>query len=185
MIAILTHNTEIFLKILKECPEVTYVGEEVLRRLCVEVSLQEGLEIAEKLKSVLLKYREITGLGRGLAAPQIGFNKRVFVTFMNDEFQFFINPKLVRASKDMNFLRESCISSVLLWADVKRPKDITLSWIDEKGESRQEDFTDFPARLLQHEYDHLEGLVNLDVCEKASIEFVKSSPRDEKLREIQ
>lgn len=183
MIEILPRNTEIFLKTLKECPEVTYVGEEVLRKLCVEVSLQEGLEIAEKLKSVLLKYREITGLGRGLAAPQIGLDKRVFVTFMNGEFQTFINPKLVRASKDMNFLRESCISSTLLWADVKRSKSIVLSWTNEDGDLKTEEFGDFPARLLQHEYDHLEGRVNLDVCEKASIEFVKSSPREEKLRE--
>lgn len=83
----------------------------------------------------------------------------------------------------MNFLRESCISSSLLWADVKRPKSIILSWINEDGEPKTEKFSDFPARLLQHEYDHLEGRVNLDVCEKARIEFVKSSPREEKLRD--
>lgn len=177
----LQHNAELFLKILKECPEITYIGQEVLRKPTAEVSLEEGVVIAAKLQATLLRFRRITGLGRGLAAPQIGIGKRVFVTFMNDEFQTFINPKLVKVSKDMNFLRESCISSHLLCADVKRPKSITLSWMNEKGESKTEDFTDFPARLLQHEHDHLEGLVNLDVCEKASIEFVKSSPRDEKL----
>ena len=185
MIDIMYHKVELFLKILKDCPEITHVGEEVLRQRCEEVSLEEGCEVAQKLRETLSKYRQIAGLGRGLAAPQIGISKRVFVTLMNDEFQTFINPNLIQVSKDMNFLRESCISSSLLWADVKRPKSIMLSWTNEGGELKTEEFSDFPARLLQHEYDHLEGVVNLDVCEKASIEFVRSSPRDEKLREVQ
>jgi peptide deformylase len=183
MVDMLQHNIKLFLTILKECPEITYVGQEVLRSRASEVPLGEGVIIAKALQATLLRFREITGLGRGLAAPQIGIGKRVFVTFMNGEFQTFINPKLVRASKDMNFLRESCISSTLLWADVKRSKSIVLSWTNEDGDLKTEEFGDFPARLLQHEYDHLEGRVNLDVCEKASIEFVKSSPREEKLRE--
>lgn len=183
MIDLLPHRAKSFLKTLKECPEITYVGEKVLRQPCVEVSIKEGVKIAEKLKATLSTYRKITSLGRGLVAPQTGISKRVFVTFMNDEFQVFINPKLLKVSRKKNLLRESCISSSLLWADVKRPKEITLSWTNENGERREESFTEFPARLLQHEYDHLEGRVNLDVCEKASIEFVKSSPREEKLRD--
>ena len=172
-----------FQKVMEVCPELVYVGEKCLRQVSKNTDLKEGLEIVEKLKKVLLSYRQITGAGRGVAAPQIGINKKVFVTYVGDEFQVFINPKVVKKSRAKNFYRETCMSSTMLRADVKRSKKITLSWIDENGKNQEKEFDGFLARLLQHEYYHLEGVVNLDLAEKGTIDFLTTNPLEEKLRD--
>lgn len=164
------------------CPEIVYVGNKVLREKAKNTNLKEGLEVAEKLKSTLLRYRKITGSGRGLAAPQIGVPKKVFVTYVEDKFWVFINPKILKKSRTKNFLRELCMSSGLFWGDVKRSEKIKMEWTDENGVKLEKEFDGFMARLLQHEYDHLDGIVNLDICERGTIEFALSDPKLEKLR---
>lgn len=173
---------EVFKEAMAACPELVYVGEKSLREKSEEVELSEGLEIAEKLKSVLLQFRKVTGLGRGVAAPQIGINKAVFVTYVGDTFQTYINPKILEKSESKNFYRELCMSSGIMSADVKRSENIKLEWADENGVRQTQDFDTFQARLLQHEYDHLLGIVNLDCCIPGSIEFVIKNPLEEKLR---
>ncbi len=170
-----------FSQVLKELPELTCVGDPLLRTKAEEVEYGEGLKIAERLKTALQKFRTITGIGRGLAAPQIGISKAVFVVYLDDQFQVFINPKIIGKSKINNYFRECCISSLILWADVKRPKTVTLRWVDEKGNIQKKRYIDFEARLIQHEYDHLQGVVNLDRAEVGSIEFVGDITK-EKLR---
>lgn len=172
-----------FRKVLIECPDLVLVGDKVLREKTKEVTLEDGLMIGNKLKEVLTKYRSITGYGRGLAAPQIGENKSVFVTFVNDQLQVYINPKITAKSEDFNFYREGCVSCGYICADVKRPKSITLEYIDKKGQKQVVDGDSFLARLLQHEYDHLEGIVNIDIAEPNSIEFMVDDPLKEQLRE--
>ncbi|PIZ47296.1 hypothetical protein COY32_01935 [candidate division WWE3 bacterium CG_4_10_14_0_2_um_filter_41_14] len=73
-----------FNRALHEIPEVKYVGDQ--------------------LGKVLLHYREVAGIGRGLAAAQIGLRKAVFVTFVNDTLQTFINPTVVEKSPETNFV---------------------------------------------------------------------------------
>ncbi len=179
---IIKSKIEIFNKACESCPELIYVGEKSLREKSTDVTIPEALDIVEKLKETLLNYRNATGLGRGIAAPQIGINKRVFVTYVEDRFQIYINPKIIEQSVTQNLFRELCMSSGLFWADVKRSEKIKLSWTDETGTEKTDEFESFFARLLQHEYDHLEGIVNLDVCKSGTIEFVTTSPADEKLR---
>jgi peptide deformylase len=181
--AIILDRLEIFKKAFIECPELVYVGEKSLREILVDAGFVESLEIIEKLKITLLKYRGITGAGRGLAAPQIGINKRIFITYIGDEFQIYVNPEIVWKSEKENFYRELCMSSGIMSADVKRSEKIKLEWLSEKGEKKLEEFEGFVARLLQHEYGHLDGIVNLDCCEKGSVEFVINNPLDEKLRD--
>lgn len=174
---------DVFKKILAECPELTFVGDKVLREKTVEVSLEEGLKVAEKLKVTLSKYRSIAGYGRGLAAPQIGENRSVFVTYVNDQFQVYINPKIIKKSDSSNFYREGCLSCGYVWADVKRSKAITMEYMDEKGEVKSTEADGFLARLLQHEHDHLLGIVNIDIAESGSIEFMTDDPLKEQLRD--
>lgn len=175
---------EIFVEVLEKIPELRYVGDEVLRTHAALVSREEGMEIGRKLGKVLVAYREITGWGRGLAAPQIGIKKAVFVTYVGDVLQVYLNPEMVKVSEERNLYRELCISSGLLWCDVARPKDVTMKWLDEKGELREEKFEGVMARLVQHEYDHLQGRVNLDVAEVGTIAFAVGNPLEEKLREL-
>ena len=185
---IIQKNIEVFGRILKGVPELVYVGEKSLRENSEvvvfenESEFNECLTVVEKLKGVLLKYREITNLGRGVAAPQIGVNKKVFITYVGDAFQIYINPEILEYSDSKNFYRELCMSSTVMSADVKRSETIKLRWIDENKAEQTKEFSGFEARLLQHEYDHLLGIVNLDCCEKGSIEFVVKSPFEEKIR---
>ncbi|MBL7045904.1 MAG: peptide deformylase [Parcubacteria group bacterium] len=173
---------ENFQRIRTEIPELKLFGEKPLHSQSEDVMLEEGKEIAEKLTSTLLKYREVTGVGRGIAAPQIGLQKNVFITYVNDEVQTYINPVITKHSDETNFYRELCMSSSLMWADIERPQSITMTWTDETGKDHGETFDDFIARLLQHEYDHLKGCVCLDKAIPGTIAFVSSNPLDEKLR---
>src|SRR3989338_7420221 len=84
-----------FEKVLQDFPEVRYAGDPVLRKEVQEVSVEDGVLIGKKLGEILIKYRKAVGYGRGFAAPQIGENKAVFVTFVNDKLQTFINPRII------------------------------------------------------------------------------------------
>ena len=172
-----------FKKITEEFPELRYLGDPILRIPAVDVTADEGIEIGKELGSILIRYRKMTGMGRGLAAPQIGIGKKVFVTFLNDQIQTYINPKIIKISESKNYYREVCLSSGLMLGDLKRPAKITIQWTDENGQVREQETEDVLARLLQHEHDHLRGVCNLDIAEPGSIEFVTSDPLQEKLRD--
>ena len=180
----LKNLTDTFRIILEEIPELTYVGDSVLRRKTAGVDLKEGIDIGNKLKATLKKYRDITGFGRGLAAPQIGEDKSVFITFVDDKFKIYINPKIIKKSDKFNLYLESCLSCGNLSADVKRPESITLKYISEDGQEKEERIDSLIARLIQHEYDHLEGIVNIDKAEPASIEFMVNNPLKQQLRNV-
>jgi len=169
--------------IVEQIPELTYIGNPVLRTKTADVSLEEGLEVGKKLIETLLKYREITGLGVGLAAPQIGSSANVFVTHKDDISKIFINPKIINLSEDENIYKENCLSSSHVWCDVKRPKSITISYTNEGGEQVTEEYDSFWARLIQHEYDHLQGIVNVDKATVGTIEYRFGNPNEEKIRE--
>lgn len=171
-----------FEKILKDLPEVRYAGDPVLRQSTREVPVEEGVELGKRLSEVLIKYRNAVGYGRGLAAPQIGENKAVFVTFVDDVLQTFINPKITERSKKTNFYRELCLSSGIMAIDVERPESIIMEWTDERGVSHSGTFDGFLARLYQHEEAHLRGVLNLDEACIGGIEFAVLDPLQEKLR---
>ena len=162
--------------------ETCDIGNPILRKKAKAVRRKEGVALSKVLRRILLKYREITGAGRGLAAPQIGENKAVFVTFLNDGLQTYINPQIIYRSKKTTYYRESCLSSNLLWADIKRPEAVTLQWMDENGRKIKRRFTGLPGRVIQHEYDHLQGVLNLDRGEPGSIEFVQVDVKNQELR---
>lgn len=177
----LRDKIKIFEEVLKQIPEFRFIGDPILRSKTKRVSLKEGVKIGKILGKVLVKYRRLAGFGRGLAAPQIGIDKSVFVSYIDDKVQIYINPKIINTSKSKNFYRELCLSSGFTWADVKRPEKIDLEWLDEKGMKQKKNFDSFMARLIQHEYAHLSGETNLDIAEYKTIEFAKN-PLEEKLR---
>ena len=157
--------------ILNNLPKITHIGNPILRQKTTKTTPKEGIKIGQQLTKTLNKLRKLTGVGRGLAAPQIGISKSVFVTYLNEQFQIYINPKIITKSKNHNFYRESCISSRVLWAVVKRPQSVTIEWTDESGQTQAQKFTGFPARLIQHEYDHLQGKLNIDIAQPGTIEY--------------
>lgn len=181
-ISVLENRLATFSKVLNKIPEVKYIGDSILRTKTEEITLEEGIEIGKKLGEVLLKYRNIAGYGRGFAAPQIGIGKSVFTTFINDEIQIFINPRIINTSETKNYYKELCLSSGIISADVARPDWIEMEWMDTEGKIHKEKFEGFLARLYQHEEGHLRGIVNVDICEKDGLEICTFDPLKETLR---
>lgn len=110
--------------------------------------------------------------GVGLAAPQVGLSIRLFVidtleverkTEKADTDlgmkQVFINAQMVEENGDPWVYEEGCLSIPRVTGDVERPKQIRIRWQDEKFEAQEALFTGINARVIQHEYDHLEGLL--------------------------
>ena len=175
-------QTRNFLRILDEFPEFRFIGDPVLRKKTTPVTLKEGLEIGLKLEKLLTSFRKITGSVEGLAAPQIGLSKSVFVVRLEGKLVYFINPKIVSKAVHGNYCREFCVSCGLVWPDVKRPETINIQWKDNDGNSQEKEFTGPSARLVQHEFDHLLGIPNIDRAERGTIEICSTDPLDEKLR---
>lgn len=175
-------QTQKFLKILDKFPEFRYLGDPILRKKTIPVSFKEGLDIGLQLEKTLVALHKTAGYGRGLAAPQIGHSKSVFVTLVDDKIQYFINPRLVSKAVHSNYCRELCLSCGFVWPDVKRPESVVMQWKDKEGNNQEQEFTGFQARLIQHEYDHLLGIPNIDRAERGTIEICCTDPLNEKLR---
>lgn len=178
----LQKRVEVFVKVLEEIPQLKYIGNSILRTKTKPIEALEGRKIGEQLGEILLLYRNITGVGRGLAAPQIGINKSVFVTYVDKRLEIFINPKIVKHSKTTNYYKELCISAGIMFADVKRSESVVMEWMGVNGALQRGEFKGLLARLYQHEESHLRGIVNLDLAREGGIEFVTSDPLEEKLR---
>ncbi len=102
--------------------------------------------------------------GVGLAAPQVGWSSRVLVLnpsgHKRDAAQELavINPRIVKRWGKSR-AEEGCLSFPEIFVEVDRPAGVRLQWHDVKGELHEEDIKDFPARIVQHELDHLEGVL--------------------------
>jgi peptide deformylase len=101
--------------------------------------------------------------GVGLAGPQIGLLRRIFVTHAEgDEARVFINPSIIWTSQEQVLYEEGCLSVPGIWADVKRPGKIKIQAWNEKGRAFTLEASGMLARVIQHEYDHLEGILFID-----------------------
>jgi len=103
--------------------------------------------------------------GVGLAAPQVGLSWRLFVANPSNEpgeDRVFINPTLTDASHESRSHEEGCLSLPGITCDILRPTRITVHAIDLDGKSFTLTSDQLPARVWQHEYDHLEGILIID-----------------------
>ena len=102
--------------------------------------------------------------GAGLAAPQVDVQKRVVVVNMDGagKSKAFINPKISRKSLTKNILEEGCLSIPGVFDKVKRQKNITVKYQDEKGDWHKQKCDEYLSRVLQHEIDHLDGVLFID-----------------------
>ncbi len=100
--------------------------------------------------------------GLGLSAPQLGALKRVFVARVRNKIKAFVNPKILKFSKkEVNYL-EGCFSVPELYGHVMRPAEIDLESSDKQGKKSTSHYKGLPARIVQHEIDHLEGVLFID-----------------------
>ncbi|SDO24140.1 peptide deformylase [Lutimaribacter pacificus] len=106
--------------------------------------------------------------GIGLAAPQVGVLDRLIVLdCVKDEAEaprplIMFNPEVIAASDDESTYEEGCLSIPEQYAEVTRPAEVTVRWIDRNGNEQQEDFGGLWATCVQHEIDHLNGRLFID-----------------------
>ncbi len=119
------------------------------------------------IKDCLKKYRKITGVGRGIAAPQIGYSEKFAVIYTPQELILIINPIITKISENKYLYPEMCMSAVPVIAKVIRPAWVEFKYLDEKGQPKFWTTKDNTKqgkilnRVFQHEIDHLEGIINI------------------------
>ena len=101
--------------------------------------------------------------GIGLAGPQIALMERVFVVNTGEDVpRIFINPSIIETSEEAAKYEEGCLSVPKIWANVIRPKKVKVQAWNEKGRPFTLEAEGMLARVILHEYDHLEGVLFLD-----------------------
>lgn len=145
-------------------------GQQVLRERAKEADLndREGLtKLIQDMWDTLAKAD-----GCGLAAPQVGVSLRVFIVdgtvvaetydYLKDFKRTMINPEVIEESEETCDYSEGCLSVPGIYADVRRPSKITIRYYDENFEQVTETLDKFGARIVQHEYQHLDGGLFVD-----------------------
>jgi peptide deformylase len=103
-------------------------------------------------------------LGVGLAAPQLGVSQRVLVYRLGADAPLIalVNPEVEWTSEDTETMEEGCLSIPAVHVDVERPMHVRVSAVDEAGAGRMVEASGLEARVIQHEIDHLDGVLILD-----------------------
>jgi len=129
--------------------------------------------------------------GVGLAAPQIGVLLRVAVTDTrwreedeSPDLKVWINPEISWREGEAVF-EEGCLSVPGIYEEIKRAASITASWYDMEGNRHTADFEGFPAVALQHEFDHLDGRLFIDLLPPIRRQLLKNRLRKQKKQQMQ
>jgi len=120
--------------------------------------LPEAMEKARTMAGLIEAFRGRYGAGRAIAAPQIGYMKRLIVLNMDHPI-LIINPSLEEKSREMMELWDDCMSFPNLLVRVKRHRRCRLRFLNKQWQEESWELEDDFSELLQHEYDHLEGIL--------------------------
>tara|TARA_B100000900_G_C20409835_1_gene646340 strand:- start:349 stop:873 length:525 start_codon:yes stop_codon:yes gene_type:complete len=107
-----------------------------------------------------------SGNGIGLAAPQVGIEKRIVIIDLKEDNKsspfIFINPVVIKKSNEKAVNEEGCLSIPGYYAEVERAKEITVEWYDLERKKRRNTFSGLFSICIQHEIDHLDGILFID-----------------------
>ena len=141
--------------------EILLLGDPKLYEVCEDVK-QEELEdlrpVFEDMFDTILGIRRDYGFGRAIAAPQIGVQKRL-ICMLTDKPYMIINPTLEFVGDEMMELMDDCMSFPKLLVRVRRFRHCILRYLDEHWLPQEKRMDDDMAELIQHEYDHLDGIL--------------------------
>jgi len=159
-------------------------GDLVLREKCapVDAITPEILEIMDEMVKMMEEQK-----GVGLAAPQVGVLQRFLVMMNPDTNEIFkmINPVIVSRSAETVVMEEGCLSvlgpdGLPVYANVTRPAVVTVEWTDVTGQRCAAKMSGLPARIVQHETDHLDGILFIDYLSPVKREMVMRKVRRRK-----
>ncbi len=148
---------------------ITVYGDPILRKKAkpVDRDRKDLKEIIENMWETMY-YSD----GVGLAAPQVGKSIRIFLIDassgadeepeLKDFKKVFVNPEIIETSGENWVMNEGCLSLPEIREDVSRPNEVHIRYFDENFEEHEETFKGFAGRIIQHEFDHLEGILFVD-----------------------
>lgn len=153
-------------------PKIYVIGDDILKEKCDLLHKNDILNNIELLNNVkiahqaLNNFKELNGFGRAIAAPQVGFKQRFIALNLNDKGSFtMFNPEIIYKSEETFTMWDDCLSFPNLMACVRRHKCISLKYLDENGiEIYYEKLSQSLSELLQHEIDHLDGILAVDIA---------------------
>ena len=145
--------------------EILLVPHPILRQKAKKLKSisREDIKIANHMMEAMLK-----APGVGLAANQVGILKQIVTINFEDKENnkkinyILFNPSIIQYSKETSLMEEGCLSLPDQYADVERPKEIILEYMDEKEKVIKKQLDGYEARILQHEIDHLSGKLFVD-----------------------
>ena len=150
-------------------PALHTIAEEITQE-----DFDSGLvtKIVKDLKSALKEYSVDGFVAVAIAAPQIGISKRLFI--IEDQSKdrdalpclVAINPQILKVSKKTHIVGEGCLSLPDLYGEVKRHKNVTMRALDENGETYTRGTGGLLAQIIQHENNHLDGILFPDIAER-------------------
>jgi len=156
-------------KLAKPPLELHYLGDRVLRQPAKRITKIDN-DIRQLAREMLQTMYSSDGIG--LAAPQVGVHKQLLVVDVDLDDPatpplVMINPTIVKASQETCIIQEGCLSIPGVFLDVTRPEAIEVSYKDENGRPQKMTATDLVARVIQHEMDHLNGVMFVDRVDNA------------------
>ncbi len=161
--------------------EIYTIGEEILREKCKKVEkFDSALELL--VNAMFEKMDEADGVG--LAAPQVGVDLRVFV--IDDHRgvrKAFVNPEIIETSMEECSMEEGCLSIPGVYTYLTRSKKVTVQAQDVTGKTFRLEGDDLLARAIQHENDHLNGVLFVDrLDEKSRTKLIRTYERRNKMK---
>lgn len=151
---------------MSETPELDFVvtlyPEPILRKVADPVRIVDD-EVRRTIAGMFR--RMVASKGVGLAAPQVGLQRRILVLNPTGEEQdalALVNPTIVSRSGSETLFSEGCLSFPGIYAEVKRPDRCVVKALDHEGRAIEQEYSGFVSRIIQHEYDHLEGILLID-----------------------
>lgn len=168
---------------------ITIYGDKILRKKVSPVTKIDDKTI-KIIKLMFETMRNANGIG--LAANQVGVNKSIFVVDISPVENYekykpitMINPKIVNKSDELVTIEEGCLSIPDIRGEVIRPKEISIKYLDVDLNEHQIDADDLYARVIQHEYDHLKGILFTDLISDELKKQLKKSLNKIQKRKIE
>lgn len=150
--------------------EILQIGNPILREIAVEVREIDNPKIQILIDELILITKKSHGVG--IAAPQIGESCRIIIVASHPNIRYpdaplmsplaMINPRIISHSEEIVIATEGCLSVKEKRGHVSRYRDIVIEYITRDGNFQEEEYSNFMARIIQHELDHLNGILFVD-----------------------
>lgn len=150
--------------------KILQIGNPILREIAVEVEEIDNPKIQTLIDDLIFITKQSHGVG--IAAPQIGKSYRVIIIASHANIRYpdapfmpplaMINPRIISHSQEVVMATEGCLSVKEKRGHVPRYRDIVIEYMTRDGKFQQKEYTNFIARIIQHELDHLNGILFVD-----------------------